>query len=124
VGEDVKISVNLETGRRRKPQPSDVRPAGRCRLAALERERPPTAIVAPGARLARGEPRPYSVVEEETEIGEGTEVRAHAVVKRYTTLGPPTRSTKAPSWGGAAGPVFQPGPTRLVIGDRNASARA
>lgn len=47
-----------------------------------------TAIIGGGAKLAPGvSVGPYVVIEDDTEIGSGTEVRAHAVVKRYTTLG-------------------------------------
>jgi UDP-N-acetylglucosamine acyltransferase len=48
----------------------------------------PTALVDPDARLEDGVTiGPYAVVEGGVHIGRGTEVRAHAVVKRYTTLG-------------------------------------
>ncbi|HET7293105.1 MAG TPA: acyl-ACP--UDP-N-acetylglucosamine O-acyltransferase [Vicinamibacteria bacterium] len=48
----------------------------------------PTAVVAPGARLGSGvRLGPYAVVEDETSIGDRCEIRAHATVKRYTTLG-------------------------------------
>ena len=49
----------------------------------------PTSIVSPGASLGPGVIiGPYAVIEDDTEIGEGTDIRAHAVVKRYTILGP------------------------------------
>ena len=81
----------------------------------------PTAIVSPAARLGpRVSLGPYAVVEEETEIGEGTEVRAHAVVKRYTSLGAGNTVHEGAVLGGEPQDLsFQPGPTRLVIGDRN-----
>jgi UDP-N-acetylglucosamine acyltransferase len=81
----------------------------------------PTAVVAPGARLGPGVILgPYAVVEDETEIGEGTEIRAHAVVKRYTTLGAGNVVHEGAVLGGEPQDLsFQPGPTRLVIGDRN-----
>src|ERR1044071_2561910 len=31
---------------------------------------------------------PYAIIEQETIIGDGTEIRAHSVIKRYTELGP------------------------------------
>jgi UDP-N-acetylglucosamine acyltransferase len=63
---------------------------------------------------------PYSVVEDETEIGEGTEVRAHAVVKRYTRLGAGNTIHEGAVLGGEPQDLsFVPGPTGLVIGDRN-----
>ncbi len=47
-----------------------------------------TALIASGARLGQGvRIGPYVVVEPETEIGDGCELRAHATVKRFTTLG-------------------------------------
>jgi UDP-N-acetylglucosamine acyltransferase len=81
----------------------------------------PTAIVAPGARLGPGVTLgPYAVVEDETEIGEGTEIRAHAVVKRYTRLGAGNTVHEGAILGGEPQDLsFQPGPTGLVIGDRN-----
>jgi UDP-N-acetylglucosamine acyltransferase len=48
----------------------------------------PTAIVSDGARLgADVSIGPYSIIESDTEVGDRTEVRAHACIKRYTTLG-------------------------------------
>lgn len=49
----------------------------------------PTSIVSPGARLGAAVTiGPYAVVEDDTEIGDGCEIRAHAVIKRFATLGP------------------------------------
>lgn len=49
----------------------------------------PTAAIDPtarcGAEIVVG---PYAVIESGAEIGDGCEVRAHAVIKRFTTLGP------------------------------------
>ena len=49
----------------------------------------PTAIVDPratfGAAIRVG---PYAVIEGDTHIGDGSDIRAHAVIKRFTTLGP------------------------------------
>ena len=48
-----------------------------------------TSIVSPRARLGAGiSIGPYAVIEQDTEIGEGCEIRAHVVIKRFTTLGP------------------------------------
>ena len=48
----------------------------------------PTATVDPAAKLAEGvEIGAYSVVEADVEIGAGTVIRPHAVIRRYTTLG-------------------------------------
>ena len=48
----------------------------------------PTAIISPQAKLA--DPvsvGPFCVIEEDVEIGAGTRLDSHAVIKRYTTLG-------------------------------------
>jgi carbonic anhydrase/acetyltransferase-like protein (isoleucine patch superfamily) len=48
----------------------------------------PTAIVSPAARLGRDVAvGPFAVIEEGAVIGDGCEIRAHAVVKRFTSLG-------------------------------------
>jgi UDP-N-acetylglucosamine acyltransferase len=48
----------------------------------------PTAVVDPTARLAADAVvGPFCVVEADVEIGAGTELRPHAIVRRYTTLG-------------------------------------
>jgi len=48
----------------------------------------PTAIISDGARLGEGVIiGPYAVVESHTVIGDRTEIRAHACIKRFTTLG-------------------------------------
>jgi UDP-N-acetylglucosamine acyltransferase len=49
----------------------------------------PTAVVNDGARLGCGlSVGPYVVIESDTEIGDATEIRAHAVIKRFTLIGP------------------------------------
>ncbi|MFY9610094.1 MAG: acyl-ACP--UDP-N-acetylglucosamine O-acyltransferase [Blastocatellia bacterium] len=49
----------------------------------------PAAIIGPTARLGAGVVvGPYPVIESGTEIGDASEVRAHAVIKRFITLGP------------------------------------
>ena len=48
----------------------------------------PTAIVAPGAKLADDvEIGPYTIIGEHVEIGAGTTVGAHAVITGHTTIG-------------------------------------
>lgn len=48
----------------------------------------PTAIVSPCAKIAANVSiGPFSIVEDEVEIGEGCVIDSHVVVKRYTTLG-------------------------------------
>lgn len=49
----------------------------------------PTAIISEGARVGSDvRIGPYVVIEPDTDIGDKTEIRAHAVVKRFTTIGP------------------------------------
>ena len=81
----------------------------------------PTAIVAPGAVLGAGVALgPYSIVEPETSVGDRTEIRAHAVVKRYTTLGADNTVHEGAILGGEPQDLaFEGGETRLVIGDAN-----
>jgi UDP-N-acetylglucosamine acyltransferase len=48
-----------------------------------------TSIVSPGACLApQVSVGPFAVVEHETRIGERAEIRSHAIIKRFTDLGP------------------------------------
>ena len=62
----------------------------------------PTAIVSPDARLGRDVAvGPFAVIEEGAVIGDGCEIRAHAVVKRFTTLGAATAFTRARCWAGS-----------------------
>ena len=63
---------------------------------------------------------PLAVVEDDTTIGDGCEIRAHAVVKRFTTLGAHNRVHEGAVLGGEPQDVsFAGQETRLVIGDRN-----
>jgi UDP-N-acetylglucosamine acyltransferase len=81
----------------------------------------PSAIVDPRARLDPSvEVGPFAVVEAETELGPGCEIRAHAVVKRYTRLGAANVIHEGAVLGGEPQDLaFQPGATRLEIGDGN-----
>ena len=81
----------------------------------------PTAVVAPGARVAGDVVvGPYAVIEDDTAIGAATEVRAHAVVKRYTTLGARNTVHEGAVLGGEPQDLgFRGGPTALRIGDGN-----
>ena len=48
----------------------------------------PTALVDPGAKIADDVViGPYGIVEADVEIGPGCELRSHAIVRRFTTLG-------------------------------------
>jgi UDP-N-acetylglucosamine acyltransferase len=81
----------------------------------------PTAIVAPGAVLGADVTLgPYSVVEADTSVGDRTELRAHAVVKRFTTLGAGNTVHEGAILGGEPQDLaFAGGETRLVIGSGN-----
>jgi UDP-N-acetylglucosamine acyltransferase len=81
----------------------------------------PTAILSPGATLGRGVVLgPYSVVEDQVVIGEGSEIRAHAVVKRFTHLGADNTVHEGAILGGEPQDVaFAGGETHLRIGDGN-----
>src|SRR5215813_14935476 len=49
----------------------------------------PAAIVSPSARIGTSvKIGPFAVIEDDTEIGDRCEIRSHAVIKRFTTLGP------------------------------------
>lgn len=80
-----------------------------------------TAIVDDDARLGVGVVvGPYAVLEGGTVVGDGTEIRAHAIVKRHTTLGSGNVVHEGAVLGGEPQDLgFEPGPSRLVIGDRN-----
>jgi UDP-N-acetylglucosamine acyltransferase len=81
----------------------------------------PTALVAPGARLAEDvEIGPYSIIGEHVEIGAGTTVGAHAVITGHTTIGARNKIFHFVSLGEAPQDKKYAGePTRLEIGDDN-----
>jgi len=80
-----------------------------------------TAVVSPGARLGRDVVvGPFAVVEDDTSIGDGSLIRAHAVVRRFTRLGAQNRVHEGAVLGGEPQDVaFTGGDSALVIGDRN-----
>jgi len=81
----------------------------------------PTAVVAASARLADGVVvGPYAIIEEDVQIGTDCEIRAHAVVKRYSHLGARNVVHEGAVIGGEPQDVaFEGGATRLEIGDDN-----
>ncbi len=81
----------------------------------------PTAIVSPRAVLGKDVVvGPWAIVEDDVVIGDGTEIRAHAVVKRFTTLGAANRVHEGAVLGGEPQDLsFRDLETRLLIGDRN-----
>jgi UDP-N-acetylglucosamine acyltransferase len=57
-------------------------------VAWMATEISPTAIVSPKARIgANVYIGPFSIIEDEVEIGDGTRLDSHVVIKNYTTLG-------------------------------------
>ena len=81
----------------------------------------PTAVVSPGARVAPdARVGPYAVVEDEVVVGAGCEIGAHAVVKRFTTLGERNRVFEHATLGGEPQDVkFGGERSGLLIGDDN-----
>jgi UDP-N-acetylglucosamine acyltransferase len=81
----------------------------------------PTAIVSPRAEIAAGvRIGPYAVVEDDVVIGDECEIAAHAVLKRFTTLGRGNRVYEHAVLGGEPQDVkFKREASRLVIGDDN-----
>ncbi len=80
-----------------------------------------TALVHAAASLGPGVVvGPFAVIEDDVVIGEGTEIRAHAVVKRHTRLGARNVVHEGAVLGGEPQDLgFPGGPTRLTIGDDN-----
>jgi UDP-N-acetylglucosamine acyltransferase len=81
----------------------------------------PTAIISPRASLAPDvRVGPYAVVEDDVKIGAGCEIGAHAVVKRFTTLGERNRVSEHATLGGEPQDVkFKGEPSALLVGDDN-----
>jgi len=81
----------------------------------------PSAIIHPRARLAADVAvGPYSLIGEDVEIGDGTEVMSHAVIDGHTQLGKNNRVFPYASIGLAPQDLkYQGEPTRVEIGDGN-----
>jgi UDP-N-acetylglucosamine acyltransferase len=81
----------------------------------------PTALVAPGAKLAEDvEIGPYTIIGEHVEIGAGTTIGSHAVITGHTRIGVHNRIFHFVSLGEAPQDKKYDGePTRLQIGDHN-----
>jgi UDP-N-acetylglucosamine acyltransferase len=81
----------------------------------------PTSVIFEGAHIARGVcVGPFAVIEALTEIGERTEVRAHAVVKRFTRVGVDNIIYEGAVLGGEPQDLgFEECESYLHIGDRN-----
>jgi len=81
----------------------------------------PSAIVSPDARIGQDVAvGPCAVIEGDTVIGDGCDIAAHAVVKRYVTMGRGNRVHEGAILGGEPQDLsFREQETRVVIGDRN-----
>lgn len=81
----------------------------------------PTAIISQGAQLGAGVSiGPYVVIEADTEIGDKTEIRAHACIKRFTTIGPENIIHEGAVLGGEPQDTgYQDAESCLRIGARN-----
>lgn len=81
----------------------------------------PTAVIGKTARLGPGVTvGPYSVIDDDVDIGENTEVRAHAVIKRFTSLGAANVVHEGAVLGGEPQDLaFDGSESRLIVGDRN-----
>jgi UDP-N-acetylglucosamine acyltransferase len=81
----------------------------------------PTAVVSPKASVAADvRVGPYAVIEDEVIVKSGCEIGAHAVVKRFTSLGRRNRVYEHATLGGEPQDVKYKGePSALLIGDDN-----
>jgi UDP-N-acetylglucosamine acyltransferase len=81
----------------------------------------PTAIVSARANLASDtRVGPYAVIEDEVEIGPGCIIEAHAIIKKFTSLGRGNRVFEHCVVGGEPQDVkFKGEPSSLRIGDDN-----
>jgi UDP-N-acetylglucosamine acyltransferase len=81
----------------------------------------PTALIGKTARLGPGVTvGPYAVIDDEVDVGESTEVRSHAVIKRFTSLGAANIVHEGAVLGGEPQDLaFDGSDSRLIIGNRN-----
>ena len=81
----------------------------------------PTAIIDPKAQLDEGvNVGPYSIIGADVEIGSGTVIESHVILKGPTTMGKNNRILQFSSIGdGSPDKKYKDEPTKLVIGDEN-----
>jgi UDP-N-acetylglucosamine acyltransferase len=81
----------------------------------------PTAIIGRHVEIAADvSVGPYALIEDEVVIGEGCQIAAQAVIKRFTTLGARNRVFEHAVLGGEPQDVkFKNEPSRLIVGDDN-----
>ena len=80
-----------------------------------------TAVVAPGARLGKGNRiGPFAVIEDDVELGDDNKIHAHAVLKRGCRLGDANAVHEHAVIGGLPQDIgFTERPSFVVLGDRN-----
>ncbi|MCF6318256.1 MAG: acyl-ACP--UDP-N-acetylglucosamine O-acyltransferase [Proteobacteria bacterium] len=80
-----------------------------------------TAIVDPSAKIANGvKIGAYSIIEEDVTIDSGTEIKAHVIVAKHTSIGKNNRIFQFSSIGEAPqDKKYNQEPTRTIIGDNN-----
>jgi UDP-N-acetylglucosamine acyltransferase len=81
----------------------------------------PTAIISPRAAIAANtRVGPYAVIEDDVVIEDDCEIAAHAVIKRFTTLGRRNRIFEHAVLGGEPQDTkFKNEPSQLIVGDDN-----
>jgi len=81
----------------------------------------PTAVIEPGAKLGENvSVGPFSYIGNDVEIGDGTIIESHVVVKGPTTIGKDNHIFQYASMGEACQDKKYDGePTQLIIGDNN-----
>jgi len=81
----------------------------------------PTAIIDPKAQLDEGvDVGPYSIIGADVEIGFGTVIESHVILKGPTIMGKNNRILQFSSIGdGSPDKKYKDEPTKLVIGDEN-----
>ena len=80
-----------------------------------------TAIIDPGAKIDEGvHIGPYSIIGADVELGSGTVIESHVIVKGPTIMGRNNRILQFSSIGdGSPDKKYKDEPTQLIIGDEN-----
>ena len=80
-----------------------------------------TAIIDPKAKINEGvQIGPYSIIGADVEIGSGTVIESHVIVKGPTKMGKNNRILQFSSIGdGSPDKKYKDEPTQLIIGDEN-----
>ena len=81
----------------------------------------PTAIIDPKAKIDEGvQIGPYSIIGADVELGSGTVIESHVIVKGPTIMGKNNRILQFSSIGdGSPDKKYKDEPTQLIIGDEN-----